>query len=55
MINIIKKKEKYKNKINELKNDLNNEKFVRKELQKMYENLGDDNKKTIEYVEKYNN
>ena len=43
----MKKKEKYKNKINELKNDLNNEKFVRKEFQKMYENLEDDNKKRL--------
>ena len=45
---MINKKEKYDKNINNLKNDL------RKELQKLYENLKDDNKRLSGYVEKRN-
>ena len=48
------KKEKYDKNINNLKNDLIDQEYVTKELQKLYENLKDDNKRFSGYVEKYN-
>ena len=48
------KKEKYDKNIDDLKNDLIDQEYVTKELQKLYENLKDDNKGLSGYVEKHN-
>ena len=48
------KKEKYDKNIDNLKNDLIDQEYVTKELQKLYENLKDDNKRLSGYVEKHN-
>ena len=42
----------YKKDIDKLENNLNNEKYARKELEKLYENFENDNKSLSEYVEK---
>ena len=51
---MINKKEKYDKNINNLKNDLIDQEYAREELQKLYENLKDDNKRLSGYVEKRN-
>ena len=51
---LINKKEKYDKNINNLKIDLIDQEYARKELQKLYENLKDDNKRLSGYVEKRN-
>ena len=50
---LINQKEKYDKNINNLKNDLIDQEYAKKELQKLYENLKDDNKRLSGYVEKH--
>ena len=51
---LINEKEKYDKNINNLKNDFIDQEYARRKLQKLYENLKDDNKRLSGYVEKYN-
>ena len=52
---LITKKNKYNENINDLKNDLIDEEYVRKELQKLYENIKKDNKILENFIEDFHN